>query len=552
MKLIIQLCVFVLFFSACQVNRALEEKNTFEKIQIPRPQVQVVDSHTARIQDSKLLHNKQQLWELYVTGSPLAIGLKTGALTDSLYAFQEHAFFEKIEEMIPSRFRQKALMKLAKYYNRHIHNHIPLEYKQEIYGISTYASPRYNYLIDPYQRNLSLHGAHDLGHAFQDLAVVGCSSLAAWGDKSEDGQLIIGRNFDFYAGDDFAKNKIIALIKPDSGYSFLSVTWAGMIGVVSGMNTAGLTVTLNAAKSSIPWQAKTPISIVAREILQYASNFKEAIAIAKKREVFVSESLLIGSAQDGKAILLEISPKTFAVYEVPNQNYLICSNHFQSETYAHDKRNQQQIVGSHSAYRFEKMQEQINLHKQLNPIKMASILRDRNGLKNKEIGLSNEKALNQLMAHHGIIFKPDERIVWVSANPYQLGEFVAYDLNKIFGSVHHQIGNSLASTYLNIAEDPFLKSTTYADYLKYRTLDKEIDSKLKHKTHITDEEWNQLQELNPKLWSVYVKRGKYYFSQKKYTAARSQFEYAQTLEVTTLADQEVIAKYLKKIKRKTT
>ena len=154
-----------------------------------------------------------------------------------------------------------------------------------------------------------MHAAHDIGHAVQDLALVGCSSFAAWGKKSEDGNLILGRNFDFYASDAFAENKIVAFINPKEGHPFMMVTWPGMIGVVSGMNIEGLTVTINAGKSKIPLIAKTPISILTREILQYARNIDEAIAIAKKRKVFVSESIMVGSANDNKAILIEVSPK---------------------------------------------------------------------------------------------------------------------------------------------------------------------------------------------------------------------------------------------------
>lgn len=141
---------------------------------------------------------------------------------------------------------------------------------------------------------------------------------------------------------------------------------------------------------------------------------------------------MVGSANDNKAILIEVSPKKMDVYDVPNSDQLFCANHFQGEDLKNEKRNQLQIANSHSEYRFERMQELFAENPKINPKIAAEILRNKDGLKNIPLGYGNEKALNQLMAHHGVIFKPKEKLVWVSANPYQLGEFVCYNLDSIF------------------------------------------------------------------------------------------------------------------------
>ncbi len=59
------------------------------------------------------------------------------------------------------------------------------------------------------------------------------ASFGTWNDRSKDSSLIIGRNFDFYVGDKFAEDKIVAFYKPDKGYRFMFITWAGFTGVVS-------------------------------------------------------------------------------------------------------------------------------------------------------------------------------------------------------------------------------------------------------------------------------------------------------------------------------
>ena len=541
---------FLLMLASCGTSKSMHHAPDISKYNTAKPVVTKQSPTVFVSGKNSLLKNKQGLWELYVEGDPLEIGTTTGALSDSLLKKQENIFFSKIEDIVPSKFQQKLLRQFLKWYNRKLYTNVPEEYQTEIYGVSQYTSNSFDNIAPQYQRNLYLHAAHDIGHALQDLALVGCSSFAAWGEKSEDGNLILGRNFDFYVNEAFAENKIIAFIKPKEGYPFMTVTWPGMIGAVSGMNKEGLTVTINASKSKIPMSAKTPISILTREILQHAQNIEEAIAIAKKRKVFVSESIMVGSAHDNKAILIEVSPEKTGVYDVPNSNQLLCSNHFQSEALKNNTRNLTQITNSHSQYRFDRMQELFTENPKINPKVASEILRNKEGLQNIPLGFGNEKSLNQLLAHHGIIFKPKEKLVWVSANPNQMGEFVCYNLDSVFKERKTDLIVSFEEEKLNIATDPFLETTAFKNYQKFKVEDHKMDLYLKNKETIPFEFIKNYQSLNPDYWVVYYKAGLYFYKKKYFQLAQSNFEKALTKEITTVPEKETIEKYLKKLRRK--
>jgi predicted choloylglycine hydrolase len=536
---------------SCGINKSINNRPDVSSYNAAIPEKVVVNDSTFSVGNSFLTKNKQGLWELYVEGDPLEIGLITGSLTKNLMYKQEKVFFDKINGLVPSKGKQRFLQKFLSWYNRKMYKHVPEEYKTEIFGLSQYASDDFNTITNPYLRSLYLHGAHDIGHALQDLALVGCTSFAAWDDKTEDGDLLLGRNFDFYAGDAFAEEKIIAFVNPDDGFKFMSVTWGGFIGVVSGMNEKGLTVTINAGKSKIPLVAKTPISIVAREILQYASTIEEATEIAKKREVFVSEAIMIGSAKDHKAVLIEVSPNNLGVYEVENSNELVCSNHFQSEVFQDDRRNQKTIKNSHSLYRFDRMTQLLSKEKQINPSEAVALLRNKNGLDDKDIGYGNEKAINQLLAHHGIVFQPEDLKVWVSSNPYQLGEFVAYDLNEVFKDKEGlPTVTSVSTSILNIPKDPFIKTKAFKNYETYRVLKRKVERAIEDKKMIADNDLNSLINYNPEYWKAYYLVGTYYYEKGYYTVALNAFEKAKTKEITTVPDQEQVDNYIKKLKRK--
>ena len=199
--------------------------------------------------DNWLKRNKQGVWEMYIEGAPYKRGLIYGELAKELVQKQEKIFVNQINNFVPSPAWQRVLQLMIGFFNKDLPDNIQLENQQEIYGISKSFSDDYDYISTKYGRILNYHGAHDIGHALNDYSMVGCTSFALKGSKSENGKLIVGRNFDFFVGDDFAEEKLILFLKPDKGHAFVSYSWAGFTGVASGLNTKGLSVTINASKS---------------------------------------------------------------------------------------------------------------------------------------------------------------------------------------------------------------------------------------------------------------------------------------------------------------
>ncbi|MES2567504.1 MAG: C45 family peptidase [Bacteroidota bacterium] len=538
-------CLAIYFFIAIQIDVPEIKNDTTQNWKR-----KTISPEFYKVNQNWLKHSKSGLWELYVEGDAYERGVANGMLTKELHEFQEDAFINQIRILVPNLTYLNYLKFFVGYFNRHLPDHIIEEYKEEILGISKFASDKYDFIAPKYHRILNYHGAHDIGHALQDKNMtVGCTSFSVWDKKSSDGKLLVGRNFDFYSGDDFAKNKIVQFTNPATGYKFATVTWSGFIGACSGMNEMGITVTINAAKSSIPTDVATPIALLAREILQYAKNIDEAIAIAEKRKVFVSESILVGSASDNKTISIEKSPGKMDVYEVQNTNQIICPNHYQGKVYVNDLSNLNNQIESSSLYRGIRLKQLLDNNDTLSYLGAATILRDQKGLNSKNIGMTNEKSLNQLLAHHAVIFKPQDKLMWVSANPFQCGEFVCYNLDSVFTKAKKLNKNEAINvSKYTIPQDPFLKTQGYQDFLYFKNLKHYIQfiTKSSDKIKLSAQFENAFIQSNSQSYYMYQILGDYYASRKNYQAAVKFYELALTKEIATLKEERQIRESLAK------
>jgi len=475
-------------------------------------------------------------YELYIEGDPFERGAAYGKLTKDLLYSQEKAFVDQLHTLVPSNTWINILRVYVGWFNRDLDDNIPAENRLEIFGVAESAPHDFDYIASAYQRMLNYHAAHDIGHALQNMSLVGCTSFATWDESSEDSSLIIGRNFDFYVGDDFARNKIIAFYNPSEGNQFMMVTFAGMTGVLSGMNNAGLSLTLNAAKSDIPSGSATPVSIVAREILQYATTIEEAYKIAQRRKTFVAESFLIGSAMDGKAAVIEKSPERCELF-YGNDHSLVCTNHFQSDSLGNTELNKEHMRTSPSVYRYQRVEELLARDGKNSVEKTAAILRNQLGLNDADIGMGNEKLVNQMVAHHGIIFQPEKRLVWISTAPNQMGKFVCYDLNKIFSQGMAE-NKEVYEADLGIPADTFIQTVQYRDFLKY--------SKYRFPFFPKDDLLpDSVLKWNPSSYHSYMLAGDYYFDKKEYSKAVPYYENGLTREVASIQERDYMTSRIK-------
>ena len=504
-----------------------------------------INTDTLRVcKDASLLLNEYGLYEAKISGSPIERGAKYGVLSKDLLKYQEDVFVNQLYEIIPSESWIEFLHKLIIIFNRNMAKHIPEEYRKEIYAMSLSCTNEYNSYGSPYVRQLNYHAAHDIGHAMQEYMLVGCSAFAVWDKDSKTKDLLIGRNFDFYVGDDFARNKVVLFVEPTNGYRFASISWPGMMGVLSGMNEKGLTVTINASKGAIPISSAMPISLLARHILQYASTIEEAYTIARQFETFVSESLLIGSSIDGYAAIIEKTPEKLALYK-SSTSRVICTNHYQSELFDSDEYNRENIATSDSPYRHKRLNELLTQYSPINPNDAVDILRNRYGIGNTDIGLTNEKSINQFIAHHSVVFQPNELRFWVSTAPWQLGKYVCYDLDEVF-SVDSVRTKTYAIGELNIAADSSALSDEYIRVCRYREQYKEITVAVDDKRLIDSTNIQNFIVNNPQYYQVYNTLGNYMLVHNNHKQAVAYWQKALSHEIPRVGEREDIIEKIEK------
>ena len=375
---------------------------------------------------------REGLLTVFLRGSPFEIGYAKAVLLEPQIHTLEDEFLDMIHGYVPQDWKVNLLKNYVLYRNRHLSDFVPLDYRLEMLGASLGCPDLHPELGNYYNRILNYHAAHDVSYMMIDnplIARAGCTAFGVWSNATANGHLITGRNFDWEAAEVFSRDRVVILCEPDGGIPFISVSWAGMAGVVSGMNRAGISVTINGAPSSLPGETATPVAIVAREVLQETHNLDEALKIIREAKVFVSTLWLVGSRADGKFVVVEKTPSATEVRE-PAGDAIICPNHFETPGLKDDARNTSYMAEATSVARETRLAELLRqAHGAINVPEAVELLRDRKLTGGKFPGNGHRATLNALIATHATVMDLTAGIFWAASPPRQLGEFVAFDAN---------------------------------------------------------------------------------------------------------------------------
>ena len=161
----------------------------------------------------------------------------------------------------------------------------------------------------------------------------GCASFAVMPPRSQSGRLLFGRNFDFPPLGVLDTYHCLLIVQAEGKHAYASVGYPGLIGVISGMNDAGLTVaTLDVYESAdgSPYfdPQGVPLALTYRRILEECTTVAEARKLLEETKRTTYMNLAVCDAKS--AAIFELTPGRVGVRE-PEENILSCTNHFRLE-----------------------------------------------------------------------------------------------------------------------------------------------------------------------------------------------------------------------------
>lgn len=405
-----------------------------------------------------------QLWRMHLEGSPVEIGDARGRLSERLYRELDDRIRDLVDRRYGAWLEQWTAAMVLRWDYRGADRFLDEEHRTELAAMAQALPPAEGDRIGSYQRLFLYQSVYDLGQRLDDVMLEGSMFAAAPKRTSagEPGNLIIGRTLSFDLGRDFEAERIVTFYYPDGRYPFVSVGWPGLMGVVTGINARGIFVALDPARTDDPPEEGAPLPLVLRTVLEQADTLERAVEMVQQAELRSSGVVLIADGMHRKAVVLEVAPRdreNRRVVRGETEAIVWATDHMVDEAFEGDLHNDWVRRYTSSGYRYQRLEELLTRGAPIDPARAVAILRDRRGVGEKDLGLGNRNALENLSTSQSVVIDATAMVMWVAEGPSALGRYQAIDLGR---SLRRSEGPPAPLD--DLPADPLLYSEEYRDY----------------------------------------------------------------------------------------
>lgn len=363
-----------------------------------------------------------------LAGTPEAIGAANARLEHAGMMVTEGQLWNDFAVKVPWWILRAGIEDWALVRYRHVDRGVPPDRLLEVAAQAAAFDPDpWVARMPTYQRMLFLYALYDVALALEHSPVIGCSSFAFRAPPERGGHEIVARAFDFEAGEVFDREKVVYLVHEDGAVPFASVAWPGFVGVLTGMNAAGVFVAVHGGRAGEPASDGMPVAFSLREVLAHAHDTDEAVAILSSQHPMVSHIVFVADGR-GDVAVVERAPGVPAFARRSDGTGWV-ANAFEGPL-ASDPKNQRVLATTTSAARDARLREMLGPggppHETVQDA--LAMLRDHRCAGGVACARGDRRTIDALIATHGVVADTTARVLYVSLGPHLSGRFVGIDL----------------------------------------------------------------------------------------------------------------------------
>jgi len=397
------------------------------------PQGDVVEAGDLRTFGPSYATHRGKILEVGLHGTPEEIGYSHARLLYREMVANEGTLYQQFEKYVPLAPVRWLLVDVSRLQFRAVDRGMPDERRREIAAQSLGFSPDpYAGFMPTYHRLVFLQSLYDIALSFEHSPLLGCTSFALTDGAAEGGHALLARNFDFEAGAIFDTGKAVFLVRQAERIPYASVSWPGLVGAVTGMNAEGLGLVVHGARAREAQPLGEPVVHTMRDLLGRARTTAEAIELLRAKPPMVPHMVMLIDASGDAAVVERVPGADLFVRR--GRGKVPLTNHLEGPL-AGDPANKRVEAQTSTWPRRRRLDEILsNLPAGATVQDAVSILRDKKGRGDQVLPLGDRRALDALIATHGVVMDATAKAIWVSEGPHLTGRFIKFDLARLLAS----------------------------------------------------------------------------------------------------------------------